>query len=310
MSEITLEGLTDEKTRELLPEGSIFLGYRGSHSHGTYIPPSDEAGIDDVDLMGIFVAPVEHYLGFGREDSYERWEGHYDCVFYEWKKLIKLLLKSNPNVMGMLWLRDEHVLYADESWRYLKENRSVFASKQAYFSFAGYARSQFGKMTRIAKPEPERRRRLKELEAEIKYRKTVKQGDRPFGNESLRQLSIQKMQEEINGLKGQHGFMGAKRKALVEKHGHDVKNSAHLIRLLRMSIEFLETGELQVHRPDADELIAIKRGEWSLERTRREAERLFVKAEEAYENSQLPEKPDRQRAEEICVRVLRDRLSR
>lgn len=307
---VRLEGLSEEKVESLLPDGLVsdglvFLGYRGSHSHGTYVPPSDPSGVDDVDLLGVFVAPVEHYLGFGGRSTFEVWEGHYDCVFYEWKKFVSLLLKSNPNVMSMLWLKDEHVFYRDESWRLLMENRDTFVSKRAYHSFVGYARSQFGRMTRIAEPEPERQRAIEELREEIRYRKSIKGGDPPFGNKGLQHLSVQKMQERINGLKGQKGFMGAKRKALVEKHGHDVKNSAHLIRLLRMGIEFLKTGDLVVERPDAEELISIKRGEWSLQKTVREAERLFAEAEEAYRESPLPEQPDRDRAEQLCVTVLR-----
>ena len=113
------------------------------------------------------------------------------------------------------------------------------------------------------------------------------------------------MQRRVNALKGQKGWVGEKRKALVEKHGHDVKNSAHLIRLLRMGIEFLEAGELQVRRPDADELIAIKRGEWPLERTLCVAERLFAEAERAHQRSILPERPASKEAEEICVSVIR-----
>ena len=42
---------------------------------------------------------------------------------------------------------------------------------------------------------------------------------------------------------------------MVWKYQYDVKNAAHLIRLLRMGTEFLETGRLQVYRTtDADEL--------------------------------------------------------
>lgn len=62
------------------------------------------------------------------------------------------------------------------------------------------------------------------------------------------------------------GHMGAKRKELVELFGYDTKNAAHLIRLLRMGIEFLKDGCLYVERHDAQELLAIKRGEWSLDK--------------------------------------------
>jgi len=62
--------------------------------------------------------------------------------------------------------------------------------------------------------------------------------------------------------------MGTKRKMLVEKYGYDCKNAAHLIRLLRMGVEFLKDGRLYVMREDAKQLIEIKRGEWTLEQVK------------------------------------------
>jgi len=38
--------------------------------------------------MGVYIGPLEHYLGFGQDDVYEKWEGEWDCVFYELKKFI------------------------------------------------------------------------------------------------------------------------------------------------------------------------------------------------------------------------------
>lgn len=38
--------------------------------------------------------------------------------------------------------------------------------------------------------------------------------------------------------------MGEKRKQLVAKHGYDTKNASHLIRLLRMGMEFLTVEEI------------------------------------------------------------------
>ena len=86
--------------RSCSPTASSSWATGVSHSHGTYIEPSDPSGVDDVDLLGVYVAPVEYYLGFGREDAYERWESRYDCVFYELRKFVGLLLKSNPNVLS------------------------------------------------------------------------------------------------------------------------------------------------------------------------------------------------------------------
>lgn len=105
-----------------------------------------------------------------------------------------------------------------------------------------------------------------------------------------------------------HGHMGAKRKALVEKYGYDTKNAAHLIRLLRMMVEFLKDGRLNVLRHDATQLLEIKGGEWPLDRVLVEADRWFRLGEDAYVNSSLPVEPDKKRITELTVEVLRTAL--
>lgn len=100
--------------------------------------------------------------------------------------------------------------------------------------------------------------------------------------------------------------MGQKRRELVRRVGYDAKNAAHLIRLLRMGIEFLTEGTLHVERADGPELLDIKHGAWSLERVKAESERLFKLAQEAYVRSSLPSEPDRQRAELLCVQMISD----
>ena len=100
------------------------------------------------------------------------------------------------------------------------------------------------------------------------------------------------------------GYMGEKRKALVDKYGYDCKNAQHLIRLLRQGIEFLKTGELVVERPDASELIQIKTGQWTLDRVKSVAERLFKEMEDAHEHSTLPENPDVEAIEKLATEIL------
>lgn len=100
------------------------------------------------------------------------------------------------------------------------------------------------------------------------------------------------------------GYMGDKRRSLVERFGFDTRNASHLIRLLRQGIEFLNDGELYVQRHDATELVAIKRGEWPLERVKRVAEHLFRRAEDAYDRCLLPTAPDRAEVNRLCVEVV------
>ena len=103
--------------------------------------------------------------------------------------------------------------------------------------------------------------------------------------------------------------MGEKRKAMVRKYQYDVKNAAHLIRLLRMGAEFLKTGQLNVYRTaDADELKIIKRGGWTLEQVKAEAERLFAGIDAARARSPLKERPDEAAAHTLLMELHRSML--
>ena len=105
------------------------------------------------------------------------------------------------------------------------------------------------------------------------------------------------------------GYMGSKRKSLVDKHGYDTKSAAHLIRLLRMGREFLSLGKLLVERPDAEQLLEIKRGEWSLDRVKREAEKLFDQIRYAFVYSSLPADIDMEAVNRLCVEAAKMALN-
>ncbi len=106
-----------------------------------------------------------------------------------------------------------------------------------------------------------------------------------------------------------NGYMGQKRKSLVERFGYDTKNAAHLIRLLRMGIEFLADGILYVKRHDTEQLLQIKRGEWSLDQVKAEADKLFALSEHAYKQSRLPEGPNREEINRLCVEIIQTHLN-
>ena len=253
---IKLPDLTQAETDSIVPPKTILLGYVGSIAHGTHIPSSNPDSIDDQDIMGICVGEIETYLGLRSFEQkitqYKSW----DSCIYEIRKYFRLLLKQNPNVISLLWLRPEHYIYISPIGQQIIDNRNLFASKESYKSFTGYAYAQLQRMERFR-----------------------------F-----------------------EGYMGAKRKELVERFGYDAKNGAHLIRLMRMCNEYLETGEFIVCRPDAEELKAIKTGQWQLEKIKEEAHRLFLKAGELVDRSRLPEKPDYKKAEELLISILREEL--
>lgn len=101
-------------------------------------------------------------------------------------------------------------------------------------------------------------------------------------------------------------YQGAKRRERFEKFGYDCKNAAHLIRLLKMGIEALSTGEINVYRHDAKLLKEIKSGQWTLRQVETEAHRLQRLLDEAFVRCKLPNAPDFQKAEKLLIEILED----
>lgn len=242
-------------------DGLVLYGYRGSISHNMFIPNDEPTSIDDKDLMGIYIDNINNYFGIPKNRNRGTQEikyKEYDIVLYEIRKMFNLLLKNNPNVLSLLWLRENFYILKNDVGQILIENREIFSSKESYYSFTGYAYGQLKRMTHMA----------------------------------------------------YEGYMGQKRKEIVKKYGYDTKNASHLIRLLRMAMEFLSTGELNVWRKDAPQLLEIKRGEWKLEKVKSEADRLFKLSEEAFLRSKLPSKPDYEKAEKLLIGILSERFNR
>ena len=250
------------------PTNLVYLCYRGSISHNTFVPNTDPNSIDDIDLLGVFILPEEYYIGLSQHKSenpitieiQKEIDGVLlDCVFYEIRHFVDMALKSNPNVFSALWVKPDHRIVSIGRFNAYLRHKEIFLSKrQIYKSFTGYANGQLKEMTRFNK----------------------------------------------------QGYMGEKRKKLIEKFGYDVKNASHLIRLLHMGIETLRTAKVKVFRDvDARMLIDIKLGKWKLDEVKLYAEDLFYKAKKAYDRSTLPDKPSARFAEHILISILSNWIS-
>lgn len=230
---------------------AIALVYRGSIAHGTFVPNSNPNSIDDKDILGIAMPPKQFFYGLKGFEQFERQEDEWDVLIYDFRKAIRLLIKSNPNILQILWTPEEHILKTSDIYKKLVANRSLFVHKGIYKTFCGYSYGQLHKMENMA----------------------------------------------------YNGYMGQKRKGLVDKFGYDTKNAQHLIRLLRQGTEFLQTGELLVARPDAEELKQIKLGAWGIDKVKKEADKLFIEMEEAYNSSVLPDQPNAELIHRLVIEI-------
>lgn len=82
------------------------------------------------------------------------------------------------------------------------------------------------------------------------------------------------------------------RSALEVLHGYDCKHGMHLVRLMRMCQEILETGTVSVKRSDAKELLEIRNGAWSYDKLIGWAKEQDQLMNELYTKSTLRHKPD------------------
>lgn len=90
---------------------------------------------------------------------------------------------------------------------------------------------------------------------------------------------------------GSDANITGKRKASFDQFGYDTKNAMHLIRLLTMGIEILNTGKVEVYRSDRESLKNIRLGLHTLKGIEEEAISLREELDQAFRLSSLPESP-------------------
>lgn len=96
------------------------------------------------------------------------------------------------------------------------------------------------------------------------------------------------------------------RKELESKFGFDTKHAMHLVRLMRMCAEILETGKVNVYRPDREELLSIRNGGWSYEQIIEFAEDAEKKLDPLYQSSKLPREPNRTFIDDLCCQIVEE----
>jgi hypothetical protein len=91
-------------------------------------------------------------------------------------------------------------------------------------------------------------------------------------------------------------------------HGkrYDAKNMMHTFRLLDMAEEIGREGIIRVRRPNRDELLAIRRGEFEYEALLQEVQKRLSRIEQVYASSKLPEKPDSGAIEALLVQMRKE----
>lgn len=353
--------------KELRESGLIiFEGIVGSQAYGTSTPESD------TDIKGVYIQPLEAIAGFGYIEQIS--DSKNDTTYYEIRRFLELLSTNNPNILELLNLPEDMVLYQHPLWDEVTKMKDEFISKACKNSFAGYAVAQIKKARglnkKIVNPVAKERKspldfcyviggnnsndgtlpltqylkkrdmrqdycglvnlpNAKDIYAvyyhyanKHGYKGVVKEVEGEFVSNELRLSSIPKSSDPACFISyNKDGYTkyckeyseywnwvdnrNESRYNDSAEHGkgYDGKNMMHCYRLISMAKEVAEGKGINVARPDRDKLMAIRKGEYDYEALVEEAERLIESVDSLFDASDLPDRIDRKRVNDLLVNM-------
>ena len=135
----------------------IFEVITGSKAYGL------DSERSDTDIRGVFVLPKNEFYSLEYVSQVANESN--DIVYYELKRFVELLAKNNPNIMELLNVREECILYRHKIMDEIQGED--FLSKLCEQTFANYAYSQikkaYGLEKKIMKPMSEERKSVSDF---------------------------------------------------------------------------------------------------------------------------------------------------
>lgn len=331
----------------------VFECISGSRVHGLATAQSD------LDIKGVFILPQNDYFGFYGVDQVNNETN--DVVYFELRKFMDLLSKSNPGALELLYTPEQYVLFMHPVFAQIRKENVL--SKACKNSFGLYAYTQIRKARglnkKILNPMEKDRKGIPDfcyvpdLQGSITIHQFLKRNDllmeecglaniphMPdvyglyYGGAGFRgivsrdtanDVAVSAIPQDMKPLtimtfnrsgysayckayKAYWDWVDMRNEARFEetiRHGcnYDTKNLMHTLRLLQVCIEIGREGRLNVWRHDRAYLLRIKTGEFSYDELLCETNHMMADIEVAFENSPLPEQPDRCRLNELLITV-------
>ena len=317
-----LKDISQRKEYTFLKEQNIlFYTFGGSIAYGT----SNENS--DIDVRGAVYMPENAVFGLTPFEQYEDIET--DTVLYGLNKLMKLLTECNPNTIEILGCKE---YFTTSDGKMILDNKKMFLSRLAIKNFGGYATAQLRRLKNAIA-----RDRLSETEKnkyicqtcndvisrfEDRYRSfgedssitfSLQEDGRIICNATINDMLVgefQHMSSELVGVVRSYDFL-AKRNRKKDDANLD-KHAMHLLRLYYMLIDILEKQEINTFRENERELLlSVRNGKFrNSDGTYKEEffeliDKLEARAEYASRNTDLPDRPNFKRIEEMTMEINR-----
>ena len=123
----------------------VLKSIAGSHLYNLNTETSD------MDIRGIFLPTVEDLFNVSGEQNTEIADDAQDIKFYSLRKFLTLAAQCNPNIIELLYLPEDAILFKSKVYDDLVKIRDAFMSKRAFHTFTGYAYAQIKRAKGIGK---------------------------------------------------------------------------------------------------------------------------------------------------------------
>lgn len=263
------------KTDKHLGNNICLLTYGGSIAYGTNLPTSD------IDIRGIAINTKEELL---TGNCFEQViDEKTDTTIYSINKIFKLLSNCNPNVIELLGCKE--YLLSNDVGKLLLDNRHLFLSKRAIYTFGGYATSQLRRLENKtfvnisqSKQEEYILRSLFNSNEDFSSKYNIT-GFNCYIDKSLKEdydteiyidwdikhIPIRDIQDYFNTASQvikSYNSVGKRNESALSKN-KIAKHSMHLVRLLYMLLDILYKGEIITYREkEHDLLMDIRNGKY------------------------------------------------
>lgn len=315
------------KSNPHLGNNVILLGLGGSYAYGTNIESSD------IDIRGVALNSKKEILG---SSNFEQVVNEAtDTTIYSFKKILSLLSSCNPSTIEILGLKPEHYLYLSPIGQELLDNKKLFLSKRAVYSFGGYAFSQLRRLDNKAVRTLDQVQREQHILNSIlsasytwpeKYTEFKDGGiklyldaayQENFDKEIFMDINLKhyplrdykSMWSDMKNIVSEYAKIGQRNKKAIEK-GKLGKHMMHLVRLYLMCLDILEKEEINTYREnDIPFLLDVRNGKFLNSDSQPIPEFYEMindyekRLQYAADNSSLPEKPNFEAINEFLMSV-------
>lgn len=280
------------RTNPHLGDNIMFLTLGGSHAYGTNVEGSD------IDVRGV-TANTEAEL-FGLSNFEQAIDNATDTTVYGFRKYLSLIMNCNPNVIEMLGCRPQDYVQVSPGGQLLLDNKQLFLSRKAMYSFGGYAQAQLRRLqVAVARYRvtPEKKAEFILTTCNTAMRTYEDAHGIPHGLFLLKLagfsedgtpvinvyadasdafhifetegISLNEMRGflgELAGIVKSYDSLGRRNERAKGKSDAQLnKHAMHLVRLYLMALDILEKGEINTYRDkEHDLLMSIRAGKYML----------------------------------------------